>query len=308
MKFIVPIPDVLYYCWQILVQINNFHKYDYDIETHYLIGVFNKKPTDQVKKMAASPQLRCKFHFYDDERPDKTYTAGLKPYLVHRYFTEFPEEKDSVYCYVDPDLIFLKIFNFEPFIHDDIWWGSDVSSYLGSQYIKSKGEGLFEEMCQYVNIDPKIVEANDRPGCIGAQYITKNNDPQFWWDVYFNSNALYKHLLTRKNHYFKPEMGYWLQVWTNEMWLTIWELWKRGIQTKHANEFCFHWANHQIKDKIHTMFHNAGVTKADGINFSKIDYQTSPFNKELVANKTSISWFYAQEVKETEVNYPDLVW
>lgn len=310
-KFIVPLPDVFYYDWHLLPQINNFSKYGYDEDTHYLVGVFNNNASENIRKMADSPKIKSKFHFYMDERTEqeRAYSASLKPFLMYKYFQQHPWEKDCAYVYLDPDVIYLDKFDFTPFLDDDIWYGSDVGSYLDSNYIKQKGgDELLNEFCEQAGISPELVIANDK-NCIGAQYLTKNNTPEFWKEVYQKSSKCYVYLNSRRDYFFKPEMTYWLQIWTNEMWLTIWQLWLNGVETKHTNEWCFHWGNHFQKDKTHKIFHNAGVADPnEQFHFSKTAYQVSPFNKDIPTSQESLSYEYVKEIKEAEVAFPDLIW
>lgn len=306
-KFIVPIPDVRYYDWQATVQINNFRKLGYEEDTNYLIIYFGNEPSPEIQKIANSPLVKAKFHFYKDEREFTQYTPGMKPWLMFKYFQEFPEEKEHAYYYADPDQIFLDKFNFEPYLNDDITYGSDVGSYINSGYINQKGDGLLQEMCDFVGISKELVLSNDG-NCIGAQTLTKNNTAEFWYTVYEKSNKLYDYLQTRKDHYFKPEMIDWLQIWTTEMWMSIWELWLRGEQTKSTKDWEFHWANHMMRDKQHVIYHGAGVTENDGKHFSKIHYQSSPFNKEILCSEDSLSYLYKLEVLETQEYYKDLIW
>ena len=305
-KFIVPLPDSSYYLWQILVQINNFRRLGYEIDAHYPVCIFNNNPSEILKQLSNSTNIKAHFHLYYDNREDKSYSASMKPWLMAQYFKEFPEEKDNIYIYLDPDVIFLDKMNFSKFIDDDIWYESDTCSYLDSRYIKSKGEQLFYEMCDIVGIPYEVVLSNDK-NCGGAQYITKNNTFEFWNEVEKTSVPLYKHMVDTAVKY-KPEGDpYPIQAWTSEMWTTNWCLWKNGITTKCVPELDFHWADHKMKELKHTIFHNAGVVKEDDINFCKTTYQKSPFRKDIKISKDSISYKYLLEVKETEINFPELI-
>lgn len=305
-KFIIPFPDVPYYAWQVLVQINNFRKFGYEIDTYYLVCYFNGRVSDIVTKFAQSTNIKATFRLYPDDRVDKSYTASIKPWLMSKFFEEYPEEKDNVYIYLDPDLIFLKPIDWTKYIDDDIWYESNTSSYLNSTYIKSKGEQLFIDMCEIVDIPPQLVIDNDN-NCGGAQYITKNNTCSFWNEVRELSNVLYKHMKDTASKYQPEGQLYPIQAWTSEMWTTNWIHWRNGRQTKTVEELDFHWANHNMNDLKHAMFHNAGVTVNDGEHFAKTAYQLSPFNKETLGKETSISYKYIQEIKETELNFPELL-
>lgn len=310
-KFIVPIPDSSYYIQQALIQCNNFSKFGYDADTHYVVGIVRGTPNVNVIRIAQSDLLKAKFHLYQDQRESKIYSASLKPYLMYRYFSDYPQEKDNIYIYLDPDVIFLEPMDFSKYIDGDAWYGSNTGSYLDSKYIKPKGEGLLEEMCAFAGIDPNVVVANDN-NIIGAQYLTKNNTAEFWKDVYQNSYRMYKFVNGLKGKYFKPEMKFWLQVWTTEMWITLWELWKRGIETKHTSEWDFHWADHKMKDRRHKIFHNAGIAEQDQAkteHFAKRAYEhKTPFNKVLPVSENSLSILYVNEIRDTEKNYPSLIW
>ena len=306
-KFIIPYPDVPYYCWQVLVQINNFRKLGYEVDAHYLCCYFNEKPSAISQSFVDSENIKSTFHLYPDDRDVKGYSASMKPYMMYKYFQQFPEEKDNIYVYLDADVIFLEPFNFEPFINDSVWYGSEVGSYINSGYINQKGDGLLQEMCDFVELQKDVVTNMDN-NCIGAQYIIKNSTADFWYQVHKRSSDLYIHLQGRQAHYFKKEMIHWLQIWTMEMWLTLWEAWRNNIFTKPVTEMEFHWANHMMKDKKHSIYHNAGVTENDGKHFSKIHYQSSPFNKEILCSEDSLSYLYKREVLEAQENFKELIW
>lgn len=305
-KFIIPLPDTSYYLWQVLVQINNFRKLGYEIDAHYPVCYFNDEPSKVLKELSQSVNIKSKFHLYADTREDKSYSASMKPWLMAQYFKEFPEEKENVYIYLDPDVVFLKPLNWYKYTNDDIWYESDTCSYLSSKYIKSKGEQLFIEMCDIVGISPDLVIENDS-NCGGAQYITKNNTYELWNEIEKTSVPLYKHMIDTANKY-KPEGElYSIQAWTSEMWTTNWVAWKHGIKTKCEDDLDFHWANHRIDELRHHIYHNAGVVENDGEHFAKTAYQKSPFNKEIKGKPDSISYKYIEEIKDTEYNFPELV-
>lgn len=305
-KFIIPLPDSSYYLWQILVQINNFRKIGYEIDTHYLVCYFNNKPSDTLLALSNSDNIKSTFHLYADKREDKIYSASMKPWLMSQYFKDFPEEKENIYIYLDPDVIFFKPLKIDKYLDDDIWYESDTCSYLDSRYIKSKGEQLFIEMCDIVGISPDIVTENDK-NAGGAQYITKNNTFEYWEEVEKTSHPLYKHMIDTASKY-KPEKElYPIQAWTSEMWTTNWCLWKRGINTKCIHELDFHWANHKMVELTHDIYHNAGVTDNNGEHFAKTVYQKSPFNVETKGSKDSLSYKYIEEIKDTEINFPELI-
>ncbi len=161
-------------------------------------------------------------------------------------------------------------------------------------------------MCNIVGISPQLVISNDL-NCGGAQYITKNNTYEYWKEVELTSVPLYKHMVATAEKYKKDGQIYPIQAWTSEMWTTNWVLWKNGIKTKCIDELNFHWANHHIRDLRYSIYHNAGVTDNNGSHFSKTAYQKSPFMQELKGSVDSISYKYIEEIKSTEINFPELV-
>jgi hypothetical protein len=224
-----------------------------------------------------------------------------------QYFRMFPEEKDSVYVYLDPDVIFLEDMDFNQFLGDDTWYQSDTKSYLDVKYIKSKGEPLFYEMCDIVGIDPQLVIDSDE-NCGGAQYVIKNNTDELWDEIWKTSIPLYKHMKDTAGKYQPKGQDHPIQAWTSEMWTTNWCAWKNGIETKITTELHFNWANHLVSQPKHKIYHNAGVVVNDGKHFSKGVYQSSPFNKEIKCSEKSMSYFYKLEVLNTEEYFKKIVW
>jgi hypothetical protein len=198
--------------------------------------------------------------------------------LLSKFFYEKKEFCESeTFFYIDPDVIFTKKINFNDLLKDDIWHVSDTRSYIDGAYIKSKGVNLFNEMCDIVNISSEIIENNDE-NAGGAQYIIKNCNYEFWKKVENDSENLYQHMIKTKDIYspLKP-----IQAWTSDMWAVLWNALYFNHKVKIHKKLNFSWANEDIKNwKINALFHNAGVTNENNI-FNKIDYQISPFNKDL---------------------------
>lgn len=305
-KFIVPFIDRPYYLWQILVQINNFRKMGYEQDTIFLGTTFADMVTPELQKMVDSPDVKAKFVLYPEDRLIRRYPASLKPRTMAKYFRDFPEEKDTVYVYLDPDVIFLRPIDFSVYANDDIWYEGDTTGYLNSRYIKSKGEQLFLEMCMIVGIDPQVVMANDL-NCGGAQFIIKNNTYELWHEIEILSVILYKHMDETKEKYCPPGQQYPIQAWAAEMWTTNWCLWKYGIETRVIPEMNFHMADHALSRLEHPFLHCTG-TVIPGIAFNKLTYQDSPFKIELPDYPDSITSLYVKEIREVKINFPDLIW
>lgn len=304
MKFLIAIPDHEYYIWQMLVQINNFRKLGYEQDTIYVFGIRDGKPSDLLMKFINSKDLKCKFYIIHDTRDKKNYTSSMRPYILSKFYQLYGF-REKVICYLDPDVIFTKKLDFSKFTNDDTWYVSDTRGYIGVAYIKSKSTQLFREMCTIVGIDPKIVEDNDE-NAGGAQYIMKNIDHKFWDKVYEDSEALYGYMNLTSGQY-NPQHP--IQAWTADMWAVLWNGWLFGNEIKIDKDLDFCWASDHISRWEQTyLFHNAGVIVNDGQHFSKTAYQISPFKKEVLGQKTSASFNFIKEIKETEVNFPDLIY
>lgn len=307
-KFIVPIPSVDYYLAQALVQITNFRELGYEQDAVYPVIHWGEIP-EHLKRMMDSPDIKAKFFPYLDERKDRSYQANMKPYLMGKYFEQFPEEKDNVYVYLDPDCVFTHPFDFKPFIEDEVWYGSDTASYTGEDYIKGKGVQLFYDFCDIAGLDPKLVEGK-KGYEIGAQYITKNNTAELWYEIERTSTVAYNHAAANEHRY-KPEgHEYPFQKWTSEMVYTQLIAIKHGIELKVSDKLQFAWANWRDTDWFkYPFFHNAGIaTTTDKDHYCKIAYQSSPFRKDIPVSITSVSYRYMELVKRTEKYFPDVIW
>lgn len=303
MKILIVLPDHPYFLWQMLVQINNFRKFGIEEDVVYIIGKFNSQPSDILKNIVRNGNIKSSFFVYRDERVKKGYSSSLRPFLIKKFFQDFPENEKETFFYTDPDVIFTKKMDFTKFLNDDVWYLSDTRSYLDSRYIISKSDVLFKEMCDIAKISPEIVVSND-DSAGGAQYLLKNTTAKFWEKVENDCEDLYKHMVTTSGKY-NPKHP--IQAWTSDMWAVLWNAWYFGHKTKIDKEFDFCWATDTINRWNETnIFHNAGVVGADGDNgrlFSKIAHQISPFNKELKCSEDFCSYNFVKEIKETEINF-----
>lgn len=302
MKIIIPFPDVAYYNWQVLVQINNLKKFNYLKDTIYLVG---KQPQNQLNNQIKEvlEQTGVEHYIYDDNRRKKNYAVSLKPYLMNRLFLDKPELSGETIFYIDPDLLFTKAINFGTLMTTDTWYVSDTRSYIDSKYIKSKSDKLFVEMCQIIGIDPAIVEGNDA-NAGGAQYFMKNLNAKYWAKVERESERMY-YWLKKTESIYHPEFP--IQSWTSEMWATLWNGWRANHNIKIASRFDFSWATDPIaKYDQCNLFHNAGVFDQTNL-FKKTDYQKSPFNADFShVSDQFCSIKYVEEVEDTKNNYPEL--
>lgn len=308
MEFLIPVPDHRYYLWQLLVQAAHFREMGYEEDAHYLVVYFGE-PSDTLRRLYESDDLRCYLHAYPDTREDRGYSASMKPWLLAQYFDQFPEQVSVVHNYLDPDVMFTHPMDFTPFEqHDGRWYGSDTRSYTGAQYIREKGEQLFLDLCEIADVSPEMVLQHDE-NSIGAQYFIKDAGADFWRNVERNSVRAYHHMIETADRY-KPEgHEYPIQAWCSEMYMQQFETVRAGFTPVADERLRFHWANGQASEwDERAYFHNAGVLAESGHDFCKITWQSSPFRKQIPVSPESASSRYVDLIRRTEDLFPDLIW
>lgn len=302
MKFLIATFDHNYYLWQCLVQINNFMKYDYDIDTVYIVSTLNPSPV--LKSLMNNNKIRSKFYLYEDTRVNVNYPVTLRHHILEKFYRENPEyESESIFL-TDPDVIFTKKIDFSKLLADDCWYLSDTRSYISSQYIKQISSKLFKEMCDIVKVSYEEIEQIDE-NAGGAQYLLKNITADFWNKCYIDSEKLYNHMNNTKNIYNKNGI---IQSWTADMWAILWNgvYFKHDIKIVDELEFCWPFDDISRWNKTN-IFHNAGITGENDKYFSKTLYQNSPFNQNISIRESNCSYQYYLEIKETEKNFKEIL-
>lgn len=311
MKFLITLPDTPYYLWQMLVQITNFRNVGYEQDATYLIDYFNGAPSALLKKIIEYRGFKCKFVLIpDSDRPVEyhPYGATMKPYLVKRFMEQYPNQQNDVFFYTDPDVVFTRRMDLDKYLYGDTWYLSDTRSYLDSDYIKSKGNQLFIELCRIAGVSPRLVERND-VNTGGAQWIIKDGNPEMWKRIMDKSFELWDYMRKTEGFYHPKGHEYPIQTWVGEMLATIWIPWSEGIQTRVSKDLAFGWGNHNIKswDKF-GILHNAGVAKENGRDFCKVTHQNSPFRKNIQVAEDSIGVKYLELIHQTEREFQELIW
>ena len=296
-------PYTMYYSWQVQTMLNNFIEvginqsdihillsYDgeVDIKTHYVWNKVIERYSD------------VNFYFYPDLRINKSYVSSIRPNVLSQFYKDYPHFLDLPVFYHDCDILFTKPVDFLQFLNDDFWYLSDTNSYINSEYIKSKSVGVYEKMCEIVDIDESIpVEWNDHSG--GAQYILKGIDHTFWDRVESDSERLFVEMTEYNNNIKKDNPLYHeLQIWCADMWSLLWNGWKAGHKTKVIEEMKFCWATDNInKWEACPIYHNAGVTNDNTDMFNKSNYQhTLPYNLDIsTINNSFCNYEYAKQIK-----------
>ena len=285
MKYISAQPETRYFAWQVDTMIHSFLQNGVKQEDIViLLGKENSKSF--VKVRLKYPKVN--FHKYSVDRFD--YPAAIKPYLMWQYFKDNPQEEQ--YFYSDCDIVLTKpLKDFDT----DYIYCSNTISYIGYDYIISKGEEVLDVMCKSMEIDKDTIKRNqDYAG--GGQFVFTTLPSTVWEKAYKNSLKLYSDLATyiRNN----PTTDYPIQHWTSEMWATLWEMWKAGYETRVINELAFSWATDKIEYlKDTSILHNAGVTDQKHL-FKKYKHRFEYPREDLQIDNKYCSSYYYSKVKE----------
>ena len=296
MIFVSAQPDSIYFHWQVELYLYQFAKHGPEIADRcYALLGYRGKPT------AYAQELATKFKhviLYEDTRNlsvPNFYIPSIRPHLLKQFFAAHPDLGASVF-YHDSDIFLVNLPHFELMLEDATSYVSDTISYIGYDYIKGCQDrykavhtalpenDLINKMCECVGISSELVKIN-QPNSGGAQYLLKNIDAAFWTEAETACQTLYA--LTKVYDVAHP-IAAGLQIWTADMWIVLWLLWKRGSQTRIHKELDFSWGTYTAKD-YHTIniFHLAGVTSDNCKGkFYKGAYTNKNVFKEYFRDKT----------------------
>ena len=307
LRYICVQPRILYYAWQVEVMINNFIKHGINPNNIDILVAWNPNDkTSEPENIEAWNKLALhynsvRFFFYEDTRQQPIYyISSVRPNILKQHFKAHPQLESEAIFYHDCDVVFSQPPNFNAFLSDDIWYLSNTNSYINYDYIISKGQDIYDKMCEITEMHPIIpCLMNSNSG--GAQYIMKNIDWTFWESVEHDSEKLFKEITELNNIKKAADPKYHeLQIWCADMWAVLWNGWLEGNETKVVPEMDFSWAT-DTKNRWDetTIFHNAGVT-GDGVHFYKGIYQNKlPYSIEDTFDERFCSKLYFNEVKET---------
>jgi hypothetical protein len=146
-----------------------------------------------------------------------------------------------------------------------------------------------------------LIEGNEL-NAIGAQYLMKGVDYDYWNRVESDSEMLFKEITEQCNEKVKKDPTHHpLQIWCADMWAVLWGGWRLGYETVCHPNFDFSWATSGIDDyyKMNIM-HNAGVTNSTSGMFYKADYINKlPYNENIIIDKNYASYYYWKEICRT---------
>jgi hypothetical protein len=300
-------PDVPYFHWQVEVMIHNFIKVGINpnwIEVLWATDGPMRSPELNALAMRY-PHVRF-FSYQKTITENHGYIPILRPDIIEQHYKRFPDLRGETIFYHDSDIIFKTLPDFDSMHSDLYWYLSDTVSYIGANYIKSKSNDLFIDLCSLTQTLPELVEKNQENSG-GAQYLMKGTTAQYWKKVKEDSLALYKYMADRERlerETFNQDQlkGYNpIQKWCADMWAVLWGAWSMGAQTLITQDLDFSWGTSHISDweKCNIM-HNAGVTSNNGGRlFYKGEFiGKSPFDSDLsTVDPTTASSKYVEAIQ-----------
>lgn len=301
LRFICAQPTSLFYAWQVEVMINNFMEMGINPNNIDIVcwKMNNIIPEEWVKLTNAYP---ARFFFYDDTRATKHYISSIRPNILKQHFIANPELEDEAILYHDCDIVFTKPINWDQFLEDDKWYGSDTRWYIAHSYILGKGQDVMDKMCEIVGIDESVVRDNEL-NSIGAQYLMKGINAGFWENVEKDCERLYNEITVLNNMKKSKEPEYHeLQIWCADMFALLWNGWKLGKETVCHPDLEFAWGTSSESDYDRlNILHNAGVTtSADGLFYKAEWMNRLPYNQNLNIKDGTASKKYYEIIQQVE--------
>lgn len=291
MKFLSAQPDQPYFLWQLQVQLANFHRLGIEGDLIILLAT-DGAPSVVANLIAANTSAQV--HFIPDTRRDKSYAPSVQFHLYSKFF--HTHTIGEPYMLIDSDVIFVSLPDMSGLVHDDIVYMSDTRSYIGAQYILSKGGKILENMAAIVGVNPSmIVERQAHSG--GAQTIVKGlEDVGFWSKVEADACSLYQYLTIEERKWRGKE--YPIQRWTSGMWAFLWNLWREGRDTRITPALDFCWGSDPLT-KQKPILHMAGVTPdMSSTHFNKTKFITThPFDTTHTECRDNMSHVYVSEIQ-----------
>jgi len=335
-KYICCQPDDGYFKWQVHLWLESLKERGEINNAVVLILTPGGREFNTSWKDVEKLYPEAEFRYYKDEKRElnpliSIYIPVLRPYLLMRYFKEFPENENNAIFYCDADIIFTEKFNISHLIDNDISYLSDTKSYISAKYFDSKIKDVLpdkkeeyekvdvlNEACSLVGINREIAEKNvDSSG--GAQYLLKNVNWQFWEKVKNDCIKIRVYLQSVNKKYFENESkGF--QSWCADMFAVLWNLWLLDKKTEIHSDLNFAWSSDNIKRLSEVgILHNAGITgktmKVGNIEipvFFKGLYHTGkdPFADTHIfkvfedeKSKSLCNWYYVSKLIQIKQKY-----
>ncbi len=149
LKFVQACPSDIYYTWQVNLWMESLKEIGHSDKAINLIftpkGRENKDKWKQIEDLYPEAE----FHYYADEdnlnQLIGIYIPVLRPYVLWKHFKANPELKEKAIFYCDSDILFMKDFNVDQFLEDEVCYLSDTNSYINAKYFDSKVHQVLPE-------------------------------------------------------------------------------------------------------------------------------------------------------------------
>jgi hypothetical protein len=332
LRYLTICPDDTYFSWQVHLWLESLKELGQSDKAIVLLYVPENRIQNPKWQQIIDLYPEAEFHFYKDEEGELSKYLGiyipiLRPWTAWKHFKLHPELNDKAIFYCDSDILFMKDFNLDKFLEDDVCYLSDTNSYINANYFASKERDvlpnkleeyktrdILAEVMSLVGVEKNVaIENNEHSG--GAQYLLKNIDSAFWNKV-MNDCMLIRTYLDKVNKDFFENDNKGYQKWCADMWAVLWALWFRDKTVTVVPELNFAWSTDPIsKIKTHTILHNAGIVSVkQGIwpAFYKGKYHSGgdPTKDSHLENVLSneetqkyCNWYYANKLKELKNKY-----
>lgn len=215
-------------------------------------------------------------HGYPDGRPNQTYPATTRPYLMAQYLAEDSSREKETYFQIDCDVIFREWPDFDTMKLNDTkrLYGSDCGGYIDYDYLITRRMGP-QIICEFANklgTTEELIKAT--PGA-GAQWVYTNPTAELWGKIWADCDVLYTYLQPLDSN---------IQKWTAEMWSQLYNFAEAGWKVEIHPELDFCRPTDPIAMWEQTkILHNAGVIGegAAGLLYKGKYTDISPFHENL---------------------------
>lgn len=332
LKFLTIIPDDSYFTWQVHLWLESLKEIGQSDKAIVLLYIPQNRQQNPKWQQVIDLYPEAEFHFYKDENGELNpylgiYIPILRPWTAWNHFKKHPELSEKAIFYCDSDILFMKDFNVDKFLEDDVCYMSDTNSYINARYFESKERDvlpnkleeyktrdILAETMSLVGVDKQIaIDNNDHSG--GTQYLLKNIDAAFWSKV-MNDCILIRTYLQKVNREFFESENKGYQSWCSDMFSVLWTIWFRNQKGLVVPELNFAWSTDPIQRlETHTILHNAGIVgtmqetwpafykgkyHGGGDPTNDVHLNTVLTNEET---KKHCNWYYADKLRQLKLKY-----
>lgn len=300
MRYICAQHSKLYYAWQTDAMIYSFLQNEIQQEQIDIVLAEDKSQLGHFINLKRKyPKINI--YVYQDERQNAYYPSSIRPHILKKHFKANSELYRGTFLYHDCDIALTKPLDLSSYLCgcNPTIYLSDTKSYLGYNYIKSKGQDVLDLMCKTIDIDQNIVKQNEHKTG-GCHYLFKNIDDNFWDQIEIDSEELYQKVsqLNRQKKRDNPKY-HAIQIWCADMWAILWNLWKLGRKTENIKELDFTWSTSTSATWFeNSIYHNAGTNDDQDNKFHKAKYDLQYPPKDLFVNPKYASFYYYQLVQQ----------